>query len=212
MDKQESLGKRLRTLMEERQLNYEALGRLLEMKPQTLNRYVLGQREPKAGVVTDMAVRLGVDPLWLQGYDVPRESRKDALRVPGEQLIPILGVIKAGIPTLAQQEVKGYASADVSRPEEYFYLEVSGDSMKNAGIQTGDLVLIHQQPRAENGQIVVCLVQQEDATLKRFRRQGDWVILQPENPAYEPRIVPMGDFETGEARIVGVATKLVRAL
>lgn len=212
MDKQESLGKRLRTLMEERQLNYEALGRLLEMKPQTLNRYVLGQREPKAGVVTDMAVRLGVDPLWLQGYDVPRESRKDALRVPGEQLIPILGVIKAGIPTLAQQEVKGYASADVSRPEEYFYLEVSGDSMKNAGIQTGDLVLIHQQPQAENGQIVVCLVQQEDATLKRFRRQGDWVILQPENPAYEPRIVPMGDFETGEARIVGVATKLVRAL
>ena len=212
MDKQESLGKRLRTLMEERQLNYEALGRLLEMKPQTLNRYVLGQREPKAGVVTDMAVRLGVDPLWLQGYDVPRESRSDELRVPGEQLIPILGVIKAGIPTLAQQEVKGYASADVSRPEEYFYLEVSGDSMKNAGIQTGDLVLIHQQPRAENGQIVVCLVQQEDATLKRFRRQGDWVILQPENPAYEPRIVPMGDFETGEARIVGVATKLVRAL
>ena len=212
MDKQESLGKRLRTLMEERQLNYEALGRLLEMKPQTLNRYVLGQREPKAGVVTDMAVRLVVDPLWLQGYDVPRESRKDALRVPGEQLIPILGVIKAGIPTLAQQEVKGYASADVSRPEEYFYLEVSGDSMKNAGIQTGDLVLIHQQPQAENGQIVVCLVRQEDATLKRFRRQGDWVILQPENPAYEPRIVPMGDFETGEARIVGVATKLVRAL
>ncbi len=212
MDKQESLGKRLRTLMEERQLNYEALGRLLEMKPQTLNRYVLGQREPKAGVVTDMAVRLGVDPLWLQGYDVPRESRSDSLRVPGEQLIPILGVIKAGIPTLAQQEVKGYASADVSRPEEYFYLEVSGDSMKNAGIQTGDLVLIHQQPQAENGQIVVCLVRQEDATLKRFRRQGDWVILQPENPAYEPRIVPMGDFETGEARIVGVATKLVRAL
>ncbi|MGM9594048.1 MAG: LexA family protein [Candidatus Onthomonas sp.] len=212
MDKQESLGKRLRTLMEERQLNYEALGRLLEMKPQTLNRYVLGQREPKAGVVTDMAMRLGVDPLWLQGYDAPRESRSDELRVPGEQLIPILGVIKAGIPTLAQQEVKGYASADVSRPEEYFYLEVSGDSMKNAGIQTGDLVLVHQQPRAENGQIVVCLVQQEDATLKRFRRQGDWVILQPENPAYEPRIVPVGDFETGEARIVGVATKLVRAL
>lgn len=212
MDKQESLGKRLRTLMEERRLNYEALGRLLEMKPQTLNRYVLGQREPKAGVVTDMAVRLGVDPLWLQGYDVPREGRSDALQTPGEQLIPILGVIKAGIPTLAQQEVKGYASADVSRPEEYFYLEVSGDSMKNAGIQTGDLVLIHQQPQAENGQIVVCLVQQEDATLKRFRRQGCWIILQPENPDYEPRIIPQEDFETGDARILGVATKLVRAL
>lgn len=212
MEKQETLGKRLRTLMEERQLNYEALGRLLEMKPQTLNRYVLGQREPKAGVVTDMAVRLGVDPLWLQGYDVPKESRADALHVPGEQLIPILGVIKAGIPILAQQEIKGYASADVARPEEYFYLEVSGDSMKNAGIQTGDLVLIHQQTQAENGQIVACIVEREDATLKRFRRQGDWVILQPENPAYEPRIVPVADFETGAARIVGVATRLTRVL
>lgn len=212
MEKQEPLGKRLRTLMEERKLNYEALGHLLDMKPQTLNRYVLGQREPKAGVVTEMAVRLGVDPLWLQGYDVPRETRGDRLRVPGEQLIPILGVIKAGIPQLAQQEVKGYASADVSRPEEYFYLEVSGDSMKNAGIQSGDLVLIHQQPQAENGQIVACLVEGEDATLKRFRRQGDWVILQPENPAYEPRILPLSDFENGNARIVGVATRLTRSL
>lgn len=212
MEKQETLGRRLRSLMEERQLNYETLGRMLEMKPQTLNRYVLGQREPKAGVVTDMAVRLGVDPLWLQGYDVPKEGRGDALRVPGEQLIPILGVIKAGIPIIAQQEIKGYASADVSRPEEYFYLEVSGDSMKNAGIQTGDLVLIHQQPQAENGQIVACIVEREDATLKRFRQQGSWVILQPENPEYEPRIVPMADFETGAARIVGVATRLVRAL
>ena len=67
MEKQEQLGRRLRILMEERELNYEALGKLLGMKPQTLNRYVLGQREPKAGIATEMAVRLGVDPLWLQG-------------------------------------------------------------------------------------------------------------------------------------------------
>lgn len=212
MEKREPLGQRLRMLMEERQLNYEALGRLLEMKPQTLNRYVLGQREPKATVATEMAVRLGVDPLWLQGYDVPRESRESALCLPGEQLIPVLGVIKAGIPAIAQQQVEGYASADVTKPEEYFYLRVSGDSMKNAGIHTGDLVLIHQQPQAENGQIVACIVEQEDATLKRFRRQGNWVILQPENPDYEPRIVPVSDFETGAAHILGIATKLVRDL
>jgi repressor LexA len=82
--------------------------------------------------------------------------------------------------------------------------------MKNAGIQSGDLVLLHQQAQAENGQIVACMVQQEDATLKRFRRQGDWVILQPENTAYEPRIVPVSDFENGSARILGVAVRLVR--
>jgi repressor LexA len=210
MEKQETLGRRLRTLMEERNLNYEALGQLLDMKPQTLNRYVLGQREPKASVAAQMAERLGVDLLWLQGYDVPRQS--SGILPPGESMIPILGVIKAGIPELAQQEVLGYASADVPQPSQYFYLRVSGDSMKNAGIQTGDLVLLHRQEQAENGQIVACIVQREDATLKRFRRQGDWVILQPENTDYEPRILPVSDFSNGNARIVGVAVRLVRNL
>ena len=211
MEKREELGQRLRRLMEERNLNYEALGRLLDMKPQTLNRYVLGQREPKARVAAEMAQRLGVDLLWLQGYDVPRRSEGGILP-PGETMIPILGVIKAGIPALAQQEILGYASADVSEPSRYFYLRVEGDSMVNAGIRPGDLVLLHQQTDAENGQIVACIVHQEDATLKRFRRQGDWVILQPENAAYEPRILPGSDFERGEARILGVAVRLVREL
>ena len=127
-------------------------------------------------------------------------------------MIPILGIIKAGIPIIAQQQIEGYAAADVSPPGEYFYLRVSGDSMQNAGIHTGDLVLIRQQSQAENGQIVACIVRQEDATLKRFRRQGDWVILQPENAAYEPYIVPVSDFETGNARILGIAVRLVRTL
>lgn len=212
MEKQELLGQRLRTLMEERDLNYEALGRLLDMRPQTLNRYVLGQREPKARVATEMAEKLGVDLMWLQGYDVPRQRKIEGVQMPGEKLIPILGVIKAGIPIIAQQHIEGYAAADVPDPKDYFYLRVSGDSMKNAGIQTGDLVLIHQQTQAENGQIVACIVSEEDATLKRFRRQGDWVILQPENPDYEPCIVPITDFDTGAARIMGVATRLVRNL
>lgn len=213
MEKREQFGQRLRMLMEERELNYEALGCLLEMRPQTLNRYVLGQREPKAGVAAEMAEKLGVDVLWLQGYDVPRVRQIEGVRLPGEKLIPILGVIKAGIPIIAQQHIEGYAAADVADPEEYFYLRVSGDSMKNAGIKTGDLVLIHQQTRAESGQIVACIVsEEEEATLKRFHRQGDWVVLQPENPDYEPKLLPVSDFETGKARIMGVATRLVRHL
>lgn len=216
MEQKATLGARLRQLMEERELNYEQFGELMGMRPQTLNRYVLGQREPKASAVTEMALKLGVDSLWLQGFDVPREPRRtpeeQVLTVGNEVAIPILGAIRAGIPSLAQQVVEGYAAADVCRPEEYFYLRVVGDSMKNAGIQEGDLILLHQQSCAENGQIVACILGGEDATLKRFRRQGDMVILQPENPAYEPRIVPLADFDSGEARIVGVAVKLVREL
>lgn len=212
MQRVETLGHRLLELMQERNLNYERLGKLLDMKPQTLNRYVLGQREPKVSVATEMAMRLDVDPLWLQGYDVPKTPPSDPLTQPGEKLVPILGSIRAGIPTLAEQEIIGYMSADVPNAENYFYLVVQGDSMRNAGIQTGDRVLIRQQTDARDGQIVACIVDGQDATLKRFHRQGDWIILQPENPVYSPRIVPLSDFETGQARIVGVAVRLSRDL
>ena len=172
MERESSLGGRLRRLMEEEGLSYEQLGERLGMNPQTLNRYVLGQREPKIGTASAMAAALGV----------------------------------------AEQRVEGWATADVAEPEEHFFLRVTGDSMINAGIRDGDLVLLRRQDTAENGQIVACLVDGEDATLKRFRRQRDMVLLQPENPVYEPKLVPLSDFETGAARIVGVAVRLVREL
>ncbi|NCB51944.1 MAG: repressor LexA [Clostridia bacterium] len=215
MNQNSDFGSRLRSLMEERGLSYDVLGEKLSMNPQTLNRYVLGKREPKAGVAAVIALALGVDLLWLQGYDVPKSSivmPEGAIRAKREYALPILGVIRAGVPVLANEEIEGYASADVTDPEHHFYLRVSGDSMVNAGIREGDLVLIRQQDTAENGRIVACMVNGEDATLKRFRRQGDMVILQPENSAYEPRVIPAREFESGSARIVGVAVKLVRSL
>lgn len=220
MEQVSTFGERLRTLMEERGLSYDALGAKVGMNPQTLNRYVLGRREPKAGVAAIIALMMRVDLLWLQGYDVPRSS----LGTPGqaakkkggggsyECTLPILGTIRAGVPILAHEEILGYAAADVPDPERHFYLKVQGDSMINAGIRDGDLVLIRQQQTAKSGQIVACMVDGEDATLKRFRRQGDIVMLQPENPNYEPRVIPVGEFEAGNACIVGVAVKLVRNL
>ena len=84
MERESSLGGRLRRLMEEEGLSYEQLGERLGMNPQTLNRYVLGQREPKIGTASAMAAALGVDPLWLLGYDVPRRTGQ-------RQSVPILG-------------------------------------------------------------------------------------------------------------------------
>jgi repressor LexA len=211
MEKVATIGQRLRQVMQERELSYEQFGRLLDMRPQTLNRYVLGQREPKAEAAMEMALQLGVNLYWLQGYDVPPEPEADQPGDPEHPVLPILGVIKAGIPTLAAQEILGYAAAN-SGDQGCFFLRVSGDSMQGAGIQDGDLVLIRPQPNAQNGQIVACMVGEEDATLKRFRQQGDMILLQPENPAYEPRLIPASDFRQGSARIVGVATKLVREL
>ena len=185
MEQESTFGARLRSLMDESGLSYEQLGDRLNMNPQTLNRYVLGQREPKIGTAAAIARSLGVDPLWLQGFNVPRRPPCPAHREP---VVPILGVIRAGTPILASQQIEGYAAADVPDPEEHFYLRVIGDSMINAGIRDGDLVLIRRQSTAENGQKVVALID-DSATVKTFYKEDGHIRLQPENDSMEPIIV-----------------------
>lgn len=100
--------------------------------------------------------------------------------------IPVLGHVAAGVPILAQEHVEEYLPFDTAGdPSAYFALRVRGDSMVNAGILSGDLVVVRQQPTAENGEIVVALLG-EEATVKRFSRQGRQIWLLPENPAYQP--------------------------
>lgn len=131
---------------------------------------------------------------------------------PPSKYAPILGTIPAGYPCLANEEIEGYAPVDYPDAENYFWLRVCGDSMINAGIQTGDLVLIRMQSCADNGQIVACRVNGDESTLKRFSRQGDTIMLVPENAKYSPQLVPASDFENGLACIIGVAVEIKRSL
>lgn len=128
--------------------------------------------------------------------------------VPKMRRIPVLGTIRAGMPILAEENIEGYEYADVPADQGYFYLRVKGDSMVNARICEGDLVLIKQQPCADDGQIVACLVNGDEATLKRLYRQKDMIILKPENPSYTPIVVPCKDFDSGYARILGIVTEV----
>ena len=124
-------------------------------------------------------------------------------------MIPVVGNIAAGKPILARENIIGYIPTDIKNPDEYFYLHVEGDSMINAGIENDSDVLIRSQNCAENGQIVACFANGDSATLKRFKQIGDTVVLMPENSAYEPIIVKCSDFESGYARILGVAVRCV---
>jgi repressor LexA len=101
--------------------------------------------------------------------------------------VPILGSIAAGAPILAQEHIEDTFAlpSDIVGDDQMFMLRVRGDSMVNAGIFDGDLVAIRQQPDANNGDIVAALLEDE-ATVKRFYREGNHVRLQPENPIYEP--------------------------
>ena len=125
-----------------------------------------------------------------------------------ETQIPIIGEIRAGSPIITNETLLGYEGAEVECPEEYFYLKICGDSMKNIGMVNGSLVLFRKQQYAENGDVVACLVGGESATVKRFRRSGRNVYLLPENESYEPIHLTTDDFESGEARILGIAREV----
>ena len=80
--------------------------------------------------------------------------------------------------------------------------------MVNAGISTGDLVLIRLQPCADDGDIVACRVNGDEATLKRYRRHDDSIMLIPENSMYAPQVVHASEFENGYASILGIAVEI----
>ena len=123
-------------------------------------------------------------------------------------LVPIIGEIRAGSPIITNESVQGYERADVTDADEYFYLRVQGDSMKNIGMVEGSLVLFRKQQYAEEGDVVACLVGGECATVKRFRRSKKNVYLVPENEDYQPIKLSTDDFESGDARILGVACEI----
>ncbi len=114
--------------------------------------------------------------------------------------VPIVGDIAAGLPIMADENIIGEVLVDgeLIKTGRYFALKVKGDSMINAGISEGDLLIVRQQPVAESGDIVVALLG-EEATVKRLCIQGDDIQLRPENPRYPPTIIDSDD----ELRIAG---------
>ena len=128
--------------------------------------------------------------------------------VKAKKMIPIIGEIRAGTPIITNETLLGREFADVDDAEEYFFLRVLGDSMKNIGMVDGSLVLFRKQQYAEENDVVACLVGGESATVKRFHRSGKRILLVPENESYEPIELSTDDFEAGEARILGVAIEI----
>jgi repressor LexA len=159
------------------------------------------------GTATAMA---HLDALERKGHIQRRSgSRGIALshRINNNLSVPILGTIRAGIPEPAIEDVQGYCSIDPSwlKGTDCYLLKVKGDSMIEAHILDGDLALIRPQPTADNGEIVVALIDGE-ATLKRFYRESGHIRLQPENSSMEPIIIKDGEADTV------IAGKLLRTI
>ncbi|MBD3337089.1 MAG: transcriptional repressor LexA [Candidatus Eisenbacteria bacterium] len=121
--------------------------------------------------------------------------------------IPVLGRVAAGVPVLAEENWEAMLPVDARgfRSGADFALRVQGDSMSGAGILEGDLVVVRGETEPASGEIVVAMLDGE-TTVKRFRRRGVQILLQPENPAYRP--IPIG--KRHDVRILGVVTGLLR--
>ena len=154
----------------------------------------------------DAMEKPGFSPRVIKGdrVDPPREARP--VEAAGVMDLPVMGRIAAGVPIEAISEVSHHVTVPgtmLSGRGQHYALEVRGDSMIEAGINDGDIVVIREQSTAENGEIVVALVEGHEATLKRFRRRGNMIALEAANPAYETRVLPEGQVKV-QGRLVGL--------
>lgn len=189
-----------------------------------ISSYMSGRYKAKQDGIYLLAKSLNVSEAWLMGLDVPMERTSNDIY---EQLknigtmyvsntemvkIPVLGVVKAGYDYLAQENWIGSVDVEkniVNDGSEYFALKVVGDSMSPVLIQD-DIVVIKKQNDFENGDIVVAIVNGNEATIKKGKKTDSSITLQPLNPSYDPLVFTYDEVKSIPVTIVGIVKQLKR--
>lgn len=158
------------------------------------------------GLKSTSTVQYNLNALEKEGFIERDPNLKRTIRIAGVNLktvpVPLVGTVTAGKPILANEMIEEYIPVAMRKSGNYFALHVKGDSMINAHILDGDIVIVEQTPVADNGEIVVALID-EEATVKRFFKENGHFRLQPENDEYAPIIVE-------ELAILGKVTTVIR--
>lgn len=134
--------------------------------------------------------------------------RSQEERGENEVLVPLVGAVAAGRPITAHENIDGHITLDrnLFKGDGLFTLRIKGDSMEGIGVLHGDIIIVRQQATAQDNDIVVAIIDGE-ATLKRYIRKDDHIILRPENPKYEDIVVPAGQDVWIAGKMVGVMRK-----
>ena len=187
----EKFAKRFSDLIKNSNYDVPKLAEMLGLKSKsTIYRYMNGDMAPKIPTVKYASEIFNVNPLWLMGYDVPMKinNKIDELGNPVVE-VPILGTVKAGYDYLAQENWIGTIdiSKKLAETGEFFALKIHGDSMFPVFVEN-DTVVVRKQDDFENGDIVVALINGEEATVKKGKKSDNSILLQPLNTNYEPLI------------------------
>lgn len=194
-----NISDRLKQEMENKQLSYGKLSELTGIPKSNLQRYATGSTSKiPMDVIEKIETALHLKKGTLMGWD----SEEPTPYNPIIHRIPVLGHIAAGLPLYATEHIEGYTYTEHNGGAEYFALKVKGDSMTAARINDGDLIVVRIQPEVENGQIAVVRVGKEDATVKRFRKDGNIVQLIPQsyNPEHQIQIY---DLKNTDIEVIG---------
>lgn len=205
----EKVGKRLKQARELRHITLEDAGKKVDVHKSTVLRWENGETEKiKLPIIEILANYYAVNPVWLMGYDAPMERQElDSNVFPVNDMpkkVPVIGRISAGLPMLATENIEGYEFAPSSQLKDgytYFYLKVQGDSM-NLKFNEGDIVLVQKQDDLENNEIGVILVNGDDATVKKYRKENGLVILEPMSTNPE-NVVQIYNPKDIQIRIIG---------
>lgn len=166
-----------------------------------------GRSLPDENTISRIAEVLQTTPAYLMGEtDDPSPLPSGAWEADMGNVAPLLGTVRAGLPMYAEENIEDYIPIRQADGAKYFWLRVRGDSMNAAGIFDGDEILVRQQPEVEDNQIAVVLVNGDEATVKRFRRQGDTVSLIPQsyNPAHQ---IQLYNIKQTTVRVVGLVVE-----
>lgn len=201
-----NLPTRLRELRESAAKTLDEAGKDLGVTESALSRYETGKRDPDPDFLRRAADYYHVSMDYLFGRTEEKDTALSKFARPAGPLveIPVLGHIRAGVPLLAYQQVLRWEPIARSKvmDGDYFYLEVTGDSMIGANIHPGSQILVRQQGYVEPGEVAVVLVNDEEATVKRVQYAEGKVILIPENPRLRSTV-----HEPADIRILGKVLK-----
>lgn len=210
----EKVGQRLKEARELRHVTLEKAGQIADVHKSTVLRWENGDTEKiKLPLLEKLADYYDVNTEWLMGYDVSmyRNFNLDAFCHPVVPL-PILGTVKAGYDYMARENWEGTIDIEkslVGNGDGYFALKVHGDSMSPILVED-DIVIIKKQNDFESGDIVVALINGDEATIKKGKKSDNSILLQPLNTNYEPLIFTNEEIKSIPVKIIGIVKQLKR--